>query len=117
MESHFPFIECPLCGFAENTTTKIIQDVKTFDTLFEIGVLCEQCLEWTHCFYLTGRLRDMRQKMDKLTVISNQHPEDMRLKNKAKRVTKSYKKQFANLQKMMKRKKESEATNVRPSIS
>jgi len=97
---------CPHCDYEENTTTKIVHHVKETDTLYEVGILCINCHKWTHCFYITGRIQKMRQKMDKLSVISGQFPRDIRLKKRVNKASKSYKRAFTQLQVLMQEKQE-----------
>ena len=48
----------------------------------------------------------MRQKMDKLSVISGQFPRDIRLKKRVNKASKSYKRAFTQLQVLMQEKQE-----------
>lgn len=92
---------CPKCGYDKNAV--VMRTVLDHDTIQEVGIDCADCIKWTHLFFINPRIRAMRQRWDKMAVMSSRMPGDFLLKREAKRRGEMFKRAFRKYNAMMRR--------------
>lgn len=92
------YVTCP-CGYDENTTIK--RPVPGFTNVYEVGIQCPECDEFTHCFFFNDRLSILRQQMDKVAFVAREHPNNNYMVKLSKQRQRLFTKKFAKFQAMM----------------
>lgn len=88
---------CPACGETGTTSKRVVEGYKK---VWEIGMMCDNCQQWSHSMYINNKLIAMRQKVLKLGYLYSVHP-NPQIMLKGTKLERKFKREFDKFNTMM----------------